>query len=110
MARRSMAEPPPAAVRRTARAFGWILFAAFELFIAGSVYVVASARCCNASGGAAPQSAAEWVALGLFAVTMLLLGASVGLGGALCGEGLIRLFGRVRKRCAADSGKRESRP
>lgn len=88
--------------RRGARVSGWIAFAAFEAIIFLLVRIAASIRCCVSTAGPAPQSASEWVALGLFAALMLLLGAAVGLGAALSAEGLLRLLDRLIRRRRSD--------
>ncbi len=93
----------PPTLRRSARIVGWLTFALFELTVSVLVWLVASIRCCAASAGAAPQSASEWVALALFAATMLLLGAAMGLGTAFAAEGLLRVAGRFTKPGEADS-------
>ena len=96
-------DPSPPALRRGSRILGWLTFAGFELAVFVLVWIAASIRCCAANPGASPQSASEWVALGILAAMMLLLGAAVGLGAAFGAEALLRLAGKVRRRGGSGS-------
>lgn len=73
---------------RVAKVVGVVVFVAVELVVLFASYVVASIRCCTSGGGAWPAGAAEWVALAIFAVVMVIPAALIAAGAAMLVDGV----------------------